>query len=325
MVQSCLEIFSRRVLCTQLTTNTTKLIFQHVNTKSKTENWQEKQLLHLPDWIIWKQTVRLNIKRLKLQKAINMQCWGKLLEAKKHHNWTNKKRSMFGNWKEHRRKLTESFVSFRPEVDKTKSLLWELFWNDFKNNIGMRPQLCSSDKCQILRKLKDWITRESKNVKTKRDKRFDLWVQAPSEMNKNPYKNKGSKIHRLIKTPSETVIVRNFERIPTGLLYFAHWNFNWQKMNPKASHTLKISMNTSRELGRKRQKPKLIALTGTWLTKPNSEAKQQWKTGRTNLEESYGIAKCSPLISIPWDSDRKNGDQGYSLHESLNHKGVENP
>ena len=80
----------------------------------------------------------------------------------------------------------------------------------------MRPQLCSADNCQFLHKLNDWITREIKNVKTRREKRFDLWVQAPSEMNKNPYKNKGSKIHRLIKTPSETVIVRNFERIPTG-------------------------------------------------------------------------------------------------------------
>ena len=58
-------------------------------------------------------------------------------------------------------------------------------------------------------------------------------------------------------------------------------------------------MNTSGELGRKRQKPKLIALTGTWLTKANTDAKQQWKTGITNLKESYGIAKCSPKISMP--------------------------
>ena len=79
------------------------------------------------------------------------------------------------------------------------------------------------------------------------------------------------------------------------------------------------------ELGKNEKKPNFIALTGTWLTKPNTEAKQQWKTGRTNLEESYDIAKCSPLLSIPWDSDRKNGGQRYSLHEFLTHKRVEYP
>ena len=66
--------------------------------------------------------------------------------------------------------------------------MWELYWNDFKNNIGMRPQLCSADNCQTQQNLKDWITREIENVKTKKDKLFHSWVQAPSEFNKDLYK-----------------------------------------------------------------------------------------------------------------------------------------
>ena len=76
-------------------------------------------------------------------------------------------------------------------------------------------------------------------------------------------------------------------------------------MNPEtASHILLVSMSTSWELKKKRQKPKLIALTGTWLTKSDTEPKQQWKTRRTNLEESYGLAKCSHFLSTPRDNER---------------------
>ena len=71
----------------------------------------------------------------------------------------------------------------------------------------MRPQLSSSDNCQNLHNLNDWITREIKIVKTKRDKQFHLWMQATSGPKKDLHKNKGSKLHRLLKMPSEIVFV----------------------------------------------------------------------------------------------------------------------
>ena len=58
-------------------------------------------------------------------------------------------------------------------------------------------------------------------------------------------------------------------------------------MNPKtASHTLLLSMDTSGELKKNHRIPKVIALAETWLTKSDTEPKQQWKTGRSNLTES---------------------------------------
>ena len=139
--------------------------------------------------------------------------------------------------------------------------------------------------------------------------------------------DKGSKLHRLFKKPSEIVVIRSFEISPTEKLYFAHWTISWQKINPKtASHTLIISKNTSVELEKNdRKKTKFIALTDTWLTKSDTEPKKQWKTGRDNLKESHGIAKCSPLLSIPRDTDRKTGGPGYLLLEPLTHKGIEYP
>ena len=117
--------------------------------------------------------------------------------------------------------------------------------------------------------------------------------------------NNWSKLHQLIKMPSELVFEGNFERSPSEKLYFAHWTINWQKMNPEtASHTLIFSLNTSGELKKNDKKPKFIALTLTWLTKLDTEQKQLWKTGRSNLTENYGIAKCSSLLSKPRDTDR---------------------
>ena len=45
-------------------------------------------------------------------------------------------------------------------------------------------------------------------------------------------------------------------------------------------------MITSGELGKKDKIPKLIAPTETWLTKSDTEPKQEWETGRSNPTES---------------------------------------
>ena len=71
----------------------------------------------------------------------------------------------------------------------------------------MRPQLCSSDKCQIQHNLNHWVKRKIKNFKTTGDKLFHLWMQATSGPKKDLHKNKGSKLHRLLKMPSEIVFV----------------------------------------------------------------------------------------------------------------------
>ena len=189
----------------------------------------------------------------------------------------------------------------------------------------MRPQLCFADNCQSQHNLNDWITREIKNVIAKRDKFFHLWVQAPREINKDLYRRQRSKLHRFLKMPCEIVNFCSSERSPTVELNLAHWKINWQKWTQKSIPYINSFNEHFRGSGKKREEPKLNALKRTWLTKSYTEPKQQWKTGKNNLEESYGIAKCSPLLSIPWEFDRKSGGLGYSLHEPLTHKVTEYP
>ena len=81
-----------------------------------------------------------------------------------------------------------------------------------------------------------------------------------------------------------------------GRTKFRTLKYQLAKDEPKeASHTLKCFNEYFWGIVKKRQEPKLVALTETWLTKSGTEPKQQWKTGRTTLEESYGIATCSPF------------------------------
>ena len=70
-------------------------------------------------------------------------------------------------------------------------------------------------------------------------------------------------------------------------------------------------------------KPKVIALTETWLTNTDTEPFKQCKRTKSDLKKDYNIANYHPLLSIPGDTGRKRGGLGFYVHESLTYKRID--
>lgn len=70
-------------------------------------------------------------------------------------------------------------------------------------------------------------------------------------------------------------------------------------------------------------KPKVIALTETWLTNTDTEPFKQCKRRKSDLKKDYNIANYHPLLSIPRDTGRKRGGLGFYVHESLTYKRID--
>ena len=70
-------------------------------------------------------------------------------------------------------------------------------------------------------------------------------------------------------------------------------------------------------------KPKILALTETWLTKTDIEPIKQSKKGKANLQKEYSTAYYHTMLSILRDTGRKTGGFGFYLHETLTYKQID--
>ena len=139
-------------------------------------------------------------------------------------------------------------------------------------------------------------------------------------------KDKKSKLHRLNENAKWDCYWRKHWKRPCRKTINRTLNYQLAKFKLQNSIPYSNIFNEYfGELEKNDKKPKTIALTETWLTKSDTEPKQQWKMRRANLNESYSIAMCSPKLSLPKDTGRKRGGPGYSLHESLSNKGIDYP